>query len=43
MNRSTFLPAFVLVLSAPVAMAQQQYGRDSDTWRWDGRVENGRC
>jgi len=42
MNRSTFLPAFVLVLAAPVAMAQQQYGRDSDTWRWDGRVENGR-
>jgi hypothetical protein len=30
------------MLAAPVLGAQQQYGRDSDTWRWDGRVEAGK-
>jgi hypothetical protein len=31
-----------LLLAAPAIGAQQQYGRDSNTWRWDGRVEAGR-
>jgi hypothetical protein len=31
-----------LLLVAPALGAQQQYGRDTDTWRWDGRVEAGR-
>lgn len=31
-----------MMLGAPALGAQQQYGRDSDTWRWDGRVEAGR-
>jgi len=30
------------MLAAPVVGAQQQYGRDSDVWRWDGRVDAGR-
>jgi hypothetical protein len=30
------------MLAAPALGAQQEYGRDSDTWRWDGRVEAGR-
>ena len=29
-------------LAARALGAQQQYGRDSDTWRWDGRVDAGR-
>jgi len=27
---------------APAASAQQQLGREGNTWRWDGRVESGR-
>jgi hypothetical protein len=42
MNRTKILAAFALLLFAPVLGAQQQYGRDSDTWRWDGRVDAGR-
>ena len=42
MNRTKILAALALVLAAPALGAQQQYGRDSDTWRWDGRVESGR-
>src|SRR5256885_14997436 len=39
----TRLAAFLaLMLAAPVLGAQQQYGRDSNLWRWDGRVEAGR-
>jgi len=30
------------MLAAPLLGAQQQYGRDTDTWRWDGRVDSGR-
>jgi hypothetical protein len=30
------------MFAAPVLGAQQQYGRDSDTWKWDGRVDGGR-
>lgn len=42
MNRSALFAAVALVLAAPIAGAQQQLGRDTDTWRWDGRVEDGR-
>ncbi len=42
MNRTKTVAALALVLAAPALGAQQQYGRDSDTWRWDGRVESGR-
>lgn len=39
----TRLGAFLaLMLAAPVLGAQQQYGRDSNVWRWDGRVEAGK-
>jgi hypothetical protein len=42
MNRTTFGAAIALLLAAPALGAQQQYGRDGDVWRWDGRVEPGR-
>src|SRR3954469_25183052 len=42
MNSKRLLGAVALLLAAPVLGAQQQYGRDSDTWRWDGRVDAGR-
>lgn len=42
MNRMRVVAALALMLAAPALGAQQQYGRDSDTWRWDGRVEAGR-
>jgi len=42
MNRSILVTALALAVLAPAASAQQQYGRDGDTWRWDGRVESGR-
>ncbi|HEX2693678.1 MAG TPA: DUF4097 family beta strand repeat-containing protein [Gemmatimonadaceae bacterium] len=42
MKRTTFLAGLAIVLAAPVAGAQQQYGRDSNVWRWDGRVDAGR-
>lgn len=42
MNKARFLGALALLLVAPVLGAQQQFGRDSDTWRWDGRVDAGR-
>ena len=42
MNRTTTMAALALMLAAPALGAQQEYGRDSDTWRWDGRVESGR-
>jgi hypothetical protein len=29
-------------MAAPALGAQQQYGRDTDTWKWDGRVDAGR-
>ena len=31
-----------MLLAAPALSAQQQYGRDSNIWRWDGRVDAGR-
>lgn len=42
MNSKRLLGALALLLVAPVLGAQQQYGRDSDTWRWDGKVADGR-
>jgi hypothetical protein len=42
MNRTRLLGALALLLVAPVVGAQQQYGRDSNTWKWDGRVDAGR-
>lgn len=42
MIRTTTLAALALMLAAPTLGAQQEYGRNSDTWRWDGRVESGR-
>lgn len=42
MNRSILVTAVALAVLAPAVSAQQQYGRDRDTWRWDGRVEGGR-
>jgi hypothetical protein len=42
MKRTTFLAGLAIVLAAPVTGAQQQYGRDSNVWRWDGRVDAGR-
>src|ERR1700674_1544948 len=41
MNRTRILAALAVLLAAPVLGAQQQYGRDSDVWRWDGRVDAG--
>jgi hypothetical protein len=42
MSSTKLLGALALMLAAPVLGAQQQLGRDSDTWRWDGRVDAGR-
>ena len=41
MNRTRLLAALAVVLAAPALGAQQAYGRDSDVWRWDGRVDTG--
>lgn len=41
MKKTTFLAGLAIVLAAPLAGAQQQYGRDSNVWRWDGRVDAG--
>ena len=42
MNKSTLLAALALAVAAPAISAQQQFGREGNIWRWDGRVENGR-
>jgi putative adhesin len=42
MNRTTIVTGLALILAAPALLAQQEYGRNSDVWRWDGRVESGR-
>jgi hypothetical protein len=42
MNSTKILGALALLLAAPALGAQQQLGRDTDTWRWDGRVDAGR-
>jgi carbon monoxide dehydrogenase subunit G len=41
MNRTRLFAALAVLLAAPALGAQQQYGRDSDTWKWDGRVDAG--
>jgi len=38
----TTIGAIALFIAAPLLGAQQQFGRDSDVWRWDGRVESGK-
>src|SRR5947208_13941070 len=40
MNKST-MAAIALVIAAPLLGAQQQYGREGDVWRWDGKVDAG--
>ena len=42
MNRFGLLAAVAALVAAPALSAQQEYGRDSDTWRWDGRIDAGR-
>jgi hypothetical protein len=42
MNKTTFFAGLALAVAAPLLGAQQQFGRDSDVWRWDGRVDGGR-
>ena len=42
MNRTKLVAALAFILVAPALGAQQEYGRNSDTWRWDGRVDAGR-
>ena len=41
MNKTRLIAALAVLLAAPALGAQQQYGRDSDTWKWDGRVDAG--
>ncbi|HUQ99874.1 MAG TPA: DUF4097 family beta strand repeat-containing protein [Gemmatimonadaceae bacterium] len=41
MNRLRLLAVAATLLVAPALGAQQKYGRDTDTWRWDGRVDAG--
>jgi len=40
MNKTT-IGAIALFIAAPLVGAQQQYGREGDTWRWDGKVDAG--
>ena len=42
MNKLRILAAIAFAAATPALGAQQQYGRDSDTWKWDGRVDSGR-
>jgi hypothetical protein len=42
MNKTRLFASLAVLLTAPALGAQQQYGRDADTWRWDGRVDAGR-
>jgi len=41
MNKTRLIAGLAVVLAAPILGAQQQYGRDTDIWRWDGRVDAG--
>lgn len=38
MNKTT-IGTIALFIAAPLLGAQQQYGRDGDTWHWDGKVD----
>lgn len=42
MNRTTIFAGLAFAVAAPLLGAQQQFGRDGDVWRWDGRVDGGR-
>jgi hypothetical protein len=42
MNKTRLFAALAVLLAAPALGAQQQYGRDTDTWKWDGRVDAGK-
>jgi Putative adhesin len=42
MNRMRVFATLAVLLTAPALGAQQEYGRNSDVWRWDGRVDAGR-
>ena len=42
MTRTRLWAVLALMIVAPVLGAQQEYGRDSNIWRWDGRIEAGR-
>jgi hypothetical protein len=42
MNKTTIFAGLALAVAAPLLGAQQQFGRDGNVWRWDGRVDNGR-
>lgn len=42
MNNTRLFAALAVMLAAPALGAQQEYGRDSDTWRWDGKVDAGK-
>jgi hypothetical protein len=42
MNKTTMFAGLAFAVAAPLLGAQQQFGRDSDVWRWDGRVDGGR-
>jgi hypothetical protein len=42
MNKTTIFAGLAFAVAAPLLGAQQQFGRDGDVWRWDGRVDGGR-
>jgi hypothetical protein len=42
MNKTTIFAGLAFAVAAPLLGAQQQFGRDGNVWRWDGRVDNGR-
>jgi hypothetical protein len=42
MNRTTIFAGLAFLVAAPLLGAQQQFGRDGNVWRWDGRVDGGR-
>ncbi|MFN2637108.1 MAG: DUF4097 domain-containing protein [Gemmatimonadaceae bacterium] len=42
MNSLRTIAALAVFLVAPALSAQQEYGRDTDTWKWDGRVDAGK-
>ncbi len=42
MNRTKLLAILAFLFAPVIGGAQQQYGRDADIWRWDGRVDSGR-
>jgi hypothetical protein len=41
MNRTTIFAGLAFLVAAPLLGAQQQFGRDGNVWRWDGRVDGG--